>query len=40
MELSPALHLGLQGHLMRCCYLNSLANLVRLLHLERGVDCD
>ena len=40
MELPPALHSGLQRHLMRCCYQYSLANLVHPPHLERGVDCD
>ena len=40
MDLPPALHQGLQRYLMRCCYQYSLANLVRPLHLERGVDCD
>jgi hypothetical protein len=40
MELHPALHSGLQRHLMRCCYQYSLTNLVHPPHLERGVDCD
>ena len=40
MELPPALHSGLQRHLMRYCYQYSLANLVHPPHLERGVDCD